>query len=115
MTEINNYSTTFVPDDDPPAPRTAQEVEELKRQWIKDACWDIENTEGFEYHYMELRHWREALEEEWRQREEQRVNARADHLGFSYTQMKFIEALEHQIRDLQKQCATLRDSIENGY
>ena len=26
-----------------------EEIDELKRQWEKDPCWDIEDTEGFAF------------------------------------------------------------------
>jgi len=117
MTEINEYNGAFLPDDDDInlQPRTAEEIAELKRSWLRDGCWDIEDTEGFGYHYMELRRWREGQEEEWRRIEEARVQARADHMGFSYSQMCYLEGLERQIRGLEKQNKMLLDSIENGY
>lgn len=116
MTELNNYNGAFLPDaDETPEPRTEAEIAELKRQWQADPCWDIEDTEGFEYHYMELRRWREALEDERRVREINRVTTRAAHLGFTYDQMRFIEGLESRIDYLEKQGQMLRDSIENGY
>jgi hypothetical protein len=46
--------------------RTGAEIEELKAQWIRDPCWDIETTEGFEAHHFELRKFRRATEAEWK-------------------------------------------------
>ncbi len=48
--------------------KTRDEVENLKRNWLTDPCWDIEDTRGFEDYYFELsvfhtrqcRKWREA-------------------------------------------------------
>lgn len=34
--------------------RTEEEIEELKRQWLNDPVFDIEDAEGFEAHYDEL-------------------------------------------------------------
>ena len=31
-----------------------ERVAELKRQWLNDPCWDIEETEGFEQYQTEL-------------------------------------------------------------
>lgn len=45
--------------------KTLQEVEELKKEWVKDACWDIEDTEGFEEYKKELKVFREIKEAEW--------------------------------------------------
>jgi len=36
------------------AKKSLEEVEKLKVQWQSDPCWDIENTEGFEEHKVEL-------------------------------------------------------------
>jgi hypothetical protein len=43
---------------EPTAVKTPEEIAELKRQWIHDGCWDIEDTEGFEAHRDELVAWR---------------------------------------------------------
>jgi len=99
----------FDPEADMPSPRTTEEIDSLKANWIADPNWDIEDTEGFEYHYMELRRWREVQEEELLQRKEAKIAARADQLGFSVTQMMFIEGLEQQIRDLAKRVASLEE------
>ena len=44
--------------------RMPEEIEDLKGQWVKDPCWDIEDSEGFEAHYDELHAWRLAFEQE---------------------------------------------------
>ena len=88
--------------DDMPEPRTPADIADLKRQWQCDPCWDIEDTEGFEYHYMELRRWREELEEQRRVLEVLRVTNRGAHLGFTYDQMRFIESLERRINHLER-------------
>jgi hypothetical protein len=109
MTEINDHNSAFLPDaDEMPEPRTADEIAELKRNWTNDPCWDIEDTEGFEYHYMELRRWREALEDQRRVNEINRVTTRGAHLGFTYDQMRFMENLERQIRTLRQEIDALR-------
>lgn len=41
-----------------PAQRTPAEIADLKRQWLNDPSWDIEDTEGFEAHRDELLAWR---------------------------------------------------------
>lgn len=38
--------------------RTPEEIEKLKKSWAYDPCWDIEDSEGFEAHYEELKAWR---------------------------------------------------------
>lgn len=42
--------------------KTPEQIQALKDNWIKDPCWDIEDTEGFEAHHDELLKWREDLE-----------------------------------------------------
>jgi len=45
-------------------PITAVQVEELKQQWKRDPCWDIEDTEGFEAYHDELLAFSEQHEAE---------------------------------------------------
>ena len=45
------------------------EVEELKRQWLEDPCWDIEETEGFEEYKEELLRFRLYQEKAWNEEE----------------------------------------------
>lgn len=46
-----------------------EQIEELKRQWLSDPSWDIEDTDGFEAHRQELYVFR--LETENKQLREQ--------------------------------------------
>lgn len=55
---------------------TREEVEKLKREWLQDAVWDIEDTEGFEEHKEELLAFRLETEAEWESlEEEKRLNS----------------------------------------
>ncbi|MFF0828844.1 hypothetical protein ACFYU8_18535 [Brevibacillus sp. NPDC003359] len=49
-------------------PRTLSEVEELKRLWKDDPCWDLHKTEGFEDHVEELKAFQEQCEKVWREK-----------------------------------------------
>lgn len=49
-----------------PAPKTTEEIAELKRQWLPDPHWDIEETEGFEAHHSELKQWADEQRAEWK-------------------------------------------------
>jgi len=51
--------------------KNREEVETLKRQWEKDACWDIEETEGFEEYREELLRYRLDCEEKWKKQREE--------------------------------------------
>lgn len=54
--------------------KTSEEIQALKDGWVKDPCWDIEKTEGFEEHHDELLAWRLDLEDKHRLA----ANARAE-------------------------------------
>ena len=45
--------------------KTREDVENLKENWLRDPCWDIEDTEGFEGYYDELLAFRLEKEAEW--------------------------------------------------
>lgn len=40
-------------------------IEQLKKNWLVDPCWDIENTEGYEAYHDELLKFRLEKEQEW--------------------------------------------------
>ncbi len=42
--------------------KSREDVNLLKSQWNRDACWDIEETEGFEEYRDELRSYRQDQE-----------------------------------------------------
>lgn len=48
--------------------KTTEEIEALKKNWLNDPCWDIENTEGFEDHVAELTAFHELKRKEWEQK-----------------------------------------------
>lgn len=89
-------------DDSTPA-KTREEIEHLKENWFADPCWDIENTEGFEAHRMELLTYRLACELEWKQKETDRQIVRANTLGCSLTMVHYLEILEHKIDRLDRE------------
>lgn len=41
-----------------------QRIGDLQKSWLKDPCWDIETTEGFEAYHDELKAYREEIEAE---------------------------------------------------
>lgn len=64
--------------------KTRKEVESLKAGWLRDPCWDIEGTEGFEEHEKELLAFRRATEARWAAKAAERqaaLDAEADQLG----------------------------------
>lgn len=84
--------------------RTTEELEELKRQWRNDPCWDIEDSDGFEAHKEELMIWRKAYEKTQEIAELMRVSEKAHNLGIPFAQeaVKYIEMLEYRIARLEK-------------
>ena len=57
--------------------RTAEEIKKLKDGWLKDPCWDIEDTSGFEAHQNELQSFRILHESKWKAEREEKANRRA--------------------------------------
>ena len=43
--------------------KTREEVEELKKQWLKDMTWDLSSSEGFEEYEPELAAFEDATRE----------------------------------------------------
>ena len=89
--------------------RTDLEITELKNSWKFDGCWDIEDTDGFEDHYDELRAWRLEYEREWKERQQKALEDRAKEANCSIETMRVIQGLESQIQQLQKQIDAMRE------
>lgn len=57
--------------------RTTEEINELKKNWLADPCWDIEDSDGFQAHREELLAWRKEheakVEEKVRQWADKRI------------------------------------------
>ena len=64
--------------------KTRHDIEVLKSGWLRDPCWDVEITPGFEAHAIELHAFRLATERRWKAAEdacEAAIDAEADRLG----------------------------------
>jgi 2-iminoacetate synthase ThiH len=85
-----------------PEKKTKEEIERLKHNWLCDACWDIEDTEGFEAHVEELREFRIAHNEKIENEYRAKIPQRAIKLGIPdrFDLVKYLEELEHQIQKL---------------
>jgi hypothetical protein len=75
-------------------PKCAADIDDLKKQWLADGCWDIENTDGFQPYHDELLKWRLFIEGKVQAEETTRLVKRADELGCSVALVKYIEKLE---------------------
>ena len=81
--------------------KTREEIiEDLKRGWIEDPCYDLEEADGFDDVREELLAFRQAKEKEWREVEQQRVNAKAEALKASVDLVYYIEDLEYRLKQL---------------
>lgn len=82
--------------------RHEHEIENLKRDWASDPCWDIEDTAGFEVWHDDLLAWRQEYEAELNRRETLRVGLKTAELGISAALLEYIEHLEWRIAQLEK-------------
>ncbi len=55
--------------------KTPEQIEDLKRQWKNDPCWDIEETEGFEAYKEELKKFSDEYSEKLREQRTMREAA----------------------------------------
>lgn len=88
--------------------RTRDEIEKLKKSWLHDPCWDIEDTEGFEEHRDELLAFRKEQDEKWRverlEREERRSMKFADWTGIRNFDLAQVistpDEIEHELSSI---------------
>lgn len=80
---------------------TENELNELKRNWKSDPCWDIWDTEGFEENEEELRLFQGLIEKEWLEKENNRIKERCLELNCSIPLLLVIENLESRILKLE--------------
>lgn len=88
-----------------PTTRTGPEILELKCGWLRDNCWDIEETEGFEAHRDELLAFRLQCEAEWKAK----LQSRAAELGCTVALVQYLEGLEYQIKALDRKLERYSD------
>lgn len=58
--------------------KTKMQIEELKKDWENDPCWDIEDTEGFDAYYDELKVYRLETEARWEQQQKDELFEKVD-------------------------------------
>jgi len=69
--------------------KTPIEIEDLKRQWVKDPCWEIEDTEGFEAYKEELKKFSEEQTKKWKDERDMREAAE----GKRFLSLKLLESI----------------------
>jgi hypothetical protein len=80
--------------------KTKQELDDLKRSWKYDPCWDIEDTEEFGDYADELKAYRLDEEKKWTEAENLRLFVKSCELNCSVQLVKHIEFLEYKIEKL---------------
>jgi len=98
--------------------RTRQEIEDLKYNWNCDAIWDIEDTEGFEEHKVELLLHRLTMEKKWDESYDKELKKYSLKIGTDNQKLaNYIRGMEKTITDLEDKVYKLSDRIcrlENG-
>jgi hypothetical protein len=80
---------------------TREDIEQLKRNWCGDPHWDIEDTAGFECHYIELKAFRIGWELNWKQTQDSLVSNKAKALNCSPELASYILKLEDEIHEFR--------------
>ncbi len=97
--------------------RSPEEIEKLKADWMADGIWDIEETEGFEAYYDELKAFREQVEEkherEYAERKEQELIDHMAETGISNRELAEIHLM--MIRGKQKQTQSALNVIQHYF
>lgn len=82
---------------------TVDELIKLKQEWIRDPCWDIEDTEGFEDHYSELHEYSLKYKAGVYQRKRDAVVERARELCIEdLNTVEYIMDLESRVERLEE-------------
>ncbi len=87
--------------------KSANEIEDLKKDWLMIGGWDIENTEGFEDHKEELLIYRGKIELLDKQNRLEDLLKKAYKLNISVEDVELSESLEYRIKDRKKQAKKL--------
>ena len=91
--------------------KSREEIEALKANWKVDACWDIEDTEGFEPYHYELLEFRLRCEAEWllqkakaEKKRQSEVCELAKTLNTSTQVAEYLLSLQNRIQQLEQSC-----------
>jgi hypothetical protein len=76
-------------------------IDRLKSNWLNDPHWDIENTEGFENYYIELKAFRIGCELDWKQSSNNLAENTAKLMDCSLEVAKYILYLESKISEFE--------------
>lgn len=84
-------------------PKSDEDIATLKGNWNSDPCWDIETTEGFERHYLELYAYRKKKESQWEEEYQEKVKRQAARYGIpdNLTLTQHLLNLERRLETLE--------------
>jgi hypothetical protein len=84
--------------------RTEKRIEELKKNWSADPCWNIEETEGFEAYKEELKTYRLQKELEWSEQYNNQLMLFAESIGLkdNLKLAEYIRSLQNRIYQLEQ-------------
>ena len=88
-------------------PKSTEEIEALKQEWLTYPEWEIEDVEGFEAHRDELREFRVQKERDW---ELERLKAdiqECKQLGCSPQLLSELKSIRYIWRNIEKRLTKL--------
>lgn len=92
--------------------KTKEDIESLKKNWLSDPCWDIEDTEGSEAHREELEKFHEEKKLEWTKARLEREWAEMERLGINNkSTYLYLKNLEYSIETLEKRVYAIETKI----
>lgn len=112
MFDSRNALVAHFKHDDAEDLRTRKEIVELKRGWLEDPHYDLEDAEDFEAHAEELLAFRKAMEAKWKaesdERERALVEAKMAEIGIEDPRIAAVViSLERRISDLEDHIKSL--------
>ena len=81
--------------------KTQEQVTMLIHNWLSDPCWNIEDTEGFEEHYEDLKAYRLGMEATWSRIRYNEIDQKATELRCSFELAEHLFALEQRVSQLK--------------
>jgi hypothetical protein len=81
--------------------KTREEVEALKRNWLKDPIYDLATVEGFEEYHGELDKFQDEQEAKWKAEADKKLTNKASDLGVSKEEAKHLSSFEKIERELR--------------
>lgn len=91
--------------------RTQADIDKLKRSWLADPSWDIENTDGFEAHRGELLKYRQFVEMENLARREMDIQVGMASYECSRGTFLVIEQLTRRLDAADRRIGELENSL----